>query len=146
MPVWLLNPSFLRYMGIALAGLALFGIGYFKGHRSVQEKFDQYKAEVVAIAAAQEEKTKAIEAKNQRLNEETKNAFNNQLANLRAYYGMRNKGSGTVSGLPDPAFRVNDYSPDNLPPTPILASQCAETTLNLLVLQNWVRGVVQSSQ
>lgn len=146
MPTWLLNPSFLRYTGIALAGFFLFGIGYFKGHQSVQERFDQYKAEVAAVAAAQEEKTKAIEARTQRLNEETKNAFNNQLANLRAYYGMRNKGSGNVSNIPDPTFRVNDYSPDNLPPTPILASQCAETTLNLLVLQNWVRGVVQSSQ
>lgn len=146
MPVWLLNPSFLRYTGIALAGLALFGIGYFKGHQSVQEKFDQYKVEIAAVATAQEEKTKAIEAKNQRLNEETKNAFNNQLANLRAYYGMRNKGSSAVSGVSDPTFRVNDYSPDNLPPTPILVSQCAETTLNLLVLQNWLHGVVQFAQ
>lgn len=146
MPVWLLNPSFLRYTAIALAGLALFGIGYFKGRHSVQVVFDQYKAEVVAVAAAQEEKTKAIEAKNQKLNEDTKNAYNNSLANLRTYYGMRNKGSGTMSGLSDPTFRVDDHAPDRLPPTDILASQCAETTLNLIVLQNWVRGVVQSNQ
>lgn len=146
MPTWLLNPSFLRYTGIALAGLLLFGIGYFKGHQSVQERFDQYKAEVIAVAAAQEEKTKAIEARTQRLNEETKNAFNTQLANLRAYYGMRNKGSGTMPGLPDPTFRVNDYSPDNLPPTPVLASQCAETTLNLLMLQNFIRRAIDYAE
>jgi hypothetical protein len=138
---WMMNPAILKNVGIAAAALILLIGVYLSGKHSVQVKFDEYKAEVIAIGNAQEEKTKQIEARNQRINEETRNAYNNQLANLRAYYGMRYKSSGNLPKVPDTPIGINDYSPDNLPITPILASQCAETTLNLLVLQNWVRGV-----
>ena len=141
MPTWLLNPTVLKNAGIAVAILILLVGVYISGKHSVQVKFDAYKAEVIAIGQAQEEKTKQIEARNQKVNEEIKNAYNNQLANLRAYYGLRYKNSGIVPPVPSTAAGIDEYSPDNLPATPILAGQCAETTLNLLILQNWVRGV-----
>jgi len=120
--------------------LAVLSAVYFKGRHDVQVKFDAYKAEVKALAAAQEEKSKQIDAKNQKLLLETKNAYNAQLANLRAYYSMRiNKGIGAVPSIPVASGGANDYSPDNLPPTTILAAQCAETTLTLILLQNFER-------
>lgn len=145
MPGFLFTPM-ARWIGAAILVLALLGSVYLKGRHDVQVKFDQYKAEVAALAAAQEEKTKAIEAKNKRINEETANAYKNQLTYLRTYYGMRNKGLSTLPSVPNTTSGVTEYSPDNLPAPAILASQCAETTLNLIVLQNWVRAVVQSSQ
>ena len=97
---------------------------------------------------AQEEKTRQIEAKNERLFKETQNAYNTKLAALRTYYSVRVSGKGG-SGLPQipvTAAGTSEYSPDNLPAPAILAGQCAETTLNLLVLQNWVRGVANNGE
>ena len=78
--------------------------------------------------------------KNQKLLLETKNAYNSQLANLRAYYGMRiGKSGGSMPTIPVAAGGIDAYSPDNLPPTTILAAQCAEATLTLIMLQNYER-------
>lgn len=137
----------IRWIGGVVLVLLILGGVYAKGRHDVQVKFDAYKAEVKAVAAAQEEKTKQIEAKNERLFKETQDAYNTKLANLRAYYGLRlNKSSGTMSGLSSPATGIDGYSPDNLPASAILASQCAETTLNLLALQDWVRGAVNNAE
>jgi len=140
-------PQAVKYIGAALAILAVFGFGYYKGHSAVQARFDTYKAEVAATAAAQEEKTQQIDSKNQKLIKETKDAYNNQLANLRAYYGMRyNKSGGTMPQVPYTPGGANDYSPDNLPPTPILAGQCAETTLTLILLQQFITSAANNAE
>lgn len=129
-------------LAAVIAAVSIFAAGYWEGYSGEKEKFDAYKAEVKAIAAAQEEKAKQIEAKNQRLFKETQDAYNTKLASLRAYYGLRvTNGSSALSKVPGTTPGVNDYSPDNLPPTTVLASQCAETTLNLLVLQDWLRSI-----
>ena len=94
-------------------------------------------------AMAQEEKTRQIEAKNQRILEETRNAYNTKLNALRAYYSMRvtGKGSSGLSQIPVTPGGTAGYSADNLPPVATLAAQCAETTLTLYTLQNWVKDV-----
>ena len=145
MPGFLFTPL-ARWIGAALLVLVILGGVYFKGRHDVQVKFDAYKAEVKAVADAQEEKTRQIEAKNKRLNEETANAYKTQLAYLRTYYGVRNKGTGVLPPVSDSTTGVDGYSPDHLPAPAILAGQCAETTLNLLVLQNWVRGVANNGE
>lgn len=132
----------IRWIGGAFLVLSvIFGI-YYKGRLDERKLFNAYKAEVKAAAMAQEEKTRQIEAKNQRLFQETQNAYNTKLAALRSYYSVRIAGKGG-SGLPQvssTATGIDDYSPDNLPPTPILAGLCAETTLKLLLLQNYERS------
>lgn len=147
MPGFLLTPL-ARWVGAAILVLVVLGGVYAKGRHDVQVKFNAYKAEVKAAADAQEEKTRQIEAKNKRLNEETANAYKTQLAYLRSYYGMRISGQGgsRLPKVPDTTAGIDGYSPDNLPAPAILAGQCAETTLNLLVLQNWVRGVANNGE
>ena len=99
-----------------------------------------------AAALAQEEKTRQIEAKNERLFKETQNAYNTKLAALRNYYSMRIAGQGG-SGLPkipNTSGGVDGstvYELPALPPVETLAAQCAETTLTLTTLQAWVKGV-----
>ena len=140
MPVWL-TPNLMRYAGIALAVLAVFGFGYYKGYDNQKQKFDAYKTEVAAAAEAQAKESAKVDAKNTKLFKDAQNAYNTSLANLRAYYSMRNgKGGSAVPEISSPTVGINDYSPDNLPPTPILAGQCAETTLTLLMLQNFIRS------
>ena len=142
----LLTPAIRWIGGILLVLSVIFGI-YYKGRLDERKLFNAYKAEVKAAAMAQEEKKRQIEAKNERLFKETQDAYNTKLANLRAYYGLRlSKGSSTVSGLSSTATGTDGYSPDNLPAPAVLASQCAETTLNLLALQDWVRGAVNNAE
>ena len=137
-----LSTVVLRWIGVALLVIATVFSIYYKGRLDERELFNRYKAEVKAAAMAQEEQAKRVEAKNQKLLEETKNAYNTKLATLRSYYGMRlNKGGSTVSGTPASAGGTAGYTADNLPPVATLAAQCAETTLTLYTLQNWVKDV-----
>lgn len=141
----LLSP-FIRWIAAILLVLAvIFGI-YYKGRLDERKIFDAYKAEVKAAAMAQEEKTRQIEAKNQRLFKETQDAYNTKLNTLRTYYSMRITGQsgGGLSKVPNPPGGVDGtatYELPTLPPVETLAAQCAETTLTLTTLQDWVKGV-----
>jgi len=128
--------------GALLAILVIFSI-YYKGRLDEREIFNRYKAEVKAAAMAQNEKARQVEEKNAKLLKETRDAYNTKLASLRSYYGLRvnNQGGSGLSKVSGSPNGTDGYSPDNLPSTAVLAGQCAETTLNLLALQNWVKDV-----
>jgi len=135
-----LSDTATRIVEAIVVVVAIFGFGYMKGHRAVQVKFDAYKAEVQAAADQQTKESAKVDARNAKLFKDTQDAYNTQLANLRAYYLMRNngKGLGTVPQVPNAPAGADGYSPDNLPPTPILAGQCAETTLKYVMLQSFI--------
>ena len=141
-----LSTVVLRWIGVSLLVIATVFSIYYKGRLDERELFNRYKAEVKAAAMAQEEKTRQIEAKNERLFKETQNAYNTKLTALRSYYSMRlagQSGSG-LSKVPGTAGGVNGSTTYELPPLPpveTLAAQCAETTLTLTTLQDWVKGV-----
>ena len=141
----ILSPAIRWIAAILLVLATIFGI-YYKGRLDERKLFNAYKAEVKAAALAQEEKTRQIEAKNERLFKETQNAYNTKLNALRAYYSMRisgQSGSG-LSKVPNAAIGVNGTATYELPPLPpveTLAAQCAESTLMLTTLQDWVKGV-----
>lgn len=145
MPIWL-TPTVAKYVGIAVTILTLLLGAYVKGRHDVQVKFNAYKAEVKAAAAEQEKEAARVDAKNLKLFKDAQNAYNTSLSNLRAYYKLRNNGISPMPQVPGTAAGVNDYSPDNLPAPAILAGQCAETTLNLLALQNFVRGAINNAE
>ena len=136
----------IRWAAVVLLVLAtIFGI-YYKGRLDERKLFNTYKAEVKAAAMAQEEKTRQIEAKNQRLFKETQDAYNTKLTALRTYYSMRitGKGGSGLSQIPNSSGGVDGTATYELPPLPpveTLAAQCAETTLTLTTLQDWVKGV-----
>lgn len=136
-----------KLIGTAILVLAIFGFGYYKGHAAVQAKFDEYKNEVKEAADIQTQNAAKKDKQNAKIISETKSAYNSQLTNLRDYYGVRvNKSGSAMSKLPHAAAGVNDYSPDNLPPTPILAAQCAEETLKLIKLQEFNAQVAENME
>ena len=138
MPIWL-TPTILKYAGAAAATLMLLGGAYMKGRHDVQLKFDAYRAEVKATADEQAKESAKVDARNAKLFKDTQDAYNTQLANLRAYYQLRiGKGGGSLPQVPNAPAGTDGYSPDNLPPTAVLAGQCAETTLNLIALQSFI--------
>lgn len=135
-----------RWIGAAVLALAVLIGVYAKGRMDEHKVLVAYKAEVEAVAHAQEVKTKQIEEKNRRIHEETKNAFNNRLSSLRAYYGLRIAKSGSaVSGVSDAAGGIDGYTPDHLPDSVVLAGQCSETTLMLISLQDWASRINQNN-
>lgn len=124
------------YKGILILAtvVAIFATGYYKGYRNTQDKFDAYKAEVAAVAAQQEAKTKVINQNNTKVAKETSNAYKDNLAAVRDYYNrMHNDGSKFVSRLPDASTRTNAASSYD-----VLAGQCAETTLQVVTLQKFI--------
>lgn len=136
--------------GILLALSVIFGI-YYKGRLDERKLFNAYKAEVKAAAMAQEEKARQIEAKNERLFKETQNAYNTKLAALRNYYSMRIAGQsgGGLSKVPGTAIGADGsttYELPSLPPIETLAAQCAESTLTLVSLQEWVKNVANNME
>ena len=124
------------YKGILILAtvVAIFATGYYKGYRNTQDKFDAYKAEVAAVAAQQEAKTKVINQNNTKVAKETSNAYKDNLAAVRDYYNrMHNDGSKFVSRLPDASSGTNAASSYD-----VLAGQCAETTLQVVTLQKFI--------
>ena len=127
---------FAKIVVIIAAVVAVFATGYYKGHRNTQDKFDTYKAEVAAVAAKQEAKTKVINESNTKVAKETSNAYKDNLAAVRDYYNrMHNDGSKFVSRLPNASTGTNAA-----PSYDVLAGQCAETTLQVVTLQDFIKS------
>ena len=145
-----LSPAIRWIAGILLVLVTVFAI-YYKGRLDERKLFNAYKAEVKAAAMAQEEKTRQIEAKNQRLFKETQDAYNTKLATLRTYYSMRISGQsgGGLSKIPNATIGTDGSATYELPPLPpveTLAAQCAESTLTLVSLQEWVKNVAYNME
>lgn len=128
-------PILYRVLAIAALVLGLVGFGYYKGYSHEKEKFDTYKAEVEAAAMTQEAKVKTLEKQATNINKDVSNAYNRDLAAVRAYYQrlLNHQGSGELSKVPSGSSGAYAGTEDQLP------SQCSETTLQLIYLQQWVR-------
>ena len=137
-----------RMIVYALIALGVFFAGVATGWRHEAVKFDQFKAAVQAEADAQAAKTKEIEKRHDDETRKAADSYNRRIADLRAYYAARvpgGSGGGQVPRPADPAGGANGYTPDHLPDPAILASQCAETTLMLTSLQDWVSDVTKEN-
>ena len=117
---------------ISLTVLALAGIGYGRyQHNALVE----YKAEVKAIAFAQEAKNESIVKQQALVNKGISDEYNAKLALLRQYYanGMHNTSSGAM-----PTNGTTPVSFDAITAYNLLAGQCSETTQQLISLQEWL--------
>jgi hypothetical protein len=132
----LLSP--LQKIGLYAVLVALvFGAGYYKGFRN---RFVAFKTELEAKAKAQDMLNKAAEQKNKLIAENVKNEYEARISVLRNYYAnrLRHPDSDKMPSLPIATHRVDEATTD-----PIFIGQCAETTLQLISLQNFVK-LVQS--
>ena len=121
---------------VGLTAIALAGIGYGRyQHNALVE----YKAEVKAIALAQEAKNESIVKQQALVNKGISDEYNAKLALLRQYYanGMHNTSSGAM-----PSNGTAPVSFDAITAYNLLAGQCAETTQQLVSLQQWINEQV----
>ena len=114
--------------------LALFGSGYWMGY----SRYVSYKKQVEAIAQIQEAKVESIQKQHELVTKGIANEYEAKLSALRNYYKStsvwNNSSSGKVSGIstaPTIADVATSYN--------LLAGQCAETTQQVVSLQDWIR-------
>ena len=121
------------------AALALCAVMYFMGWNHEHKKFVAYQAEVAAVGKAQEVINAAKVKEHEVISDSIKNQYEARLSAVHSYYADRvqlNTSSGSLPTVSKPAA-----CPDATPTNTVPAGQCAETTLQLTELQNWVRSI-----
>ena len=122
------------YWKIGIAGLLLFG-AFATGWGLRNRDFNDYKLEVSNAAKAQEEKVKSIRSQQELVNKGIQDEYDAKLTLLRQYYanGVRQP---NTSKLPTISNTTNGLDP--ITAYNLLAGQCAETTQQLVSLQEWI--------
>ena len=121
------------------AALALCAVMYFMGWNHEHKRLVAYQAEVAAIGKAQEVINAAKVKEHETISTAIANQYEARLSAVHSYYADRvqlNTSSGNVSTVSKPTSCLNATTADT-----ISARQCAETTLQLTELQNWVRSI-----
>ena len=119
---------------IALVGV-LFGSGYYKGYSSEKERFDAFKADLEAQVKAQEAINEATKKQQDIIAKSIRSDYENKLNTLKSYYGSVHKRTNPndLSAIPKSTIGLDASSTDS-----VFAGQCAQTTLMLVQLQDWV--------
>jgi len=118
------------------AGLILLSVIGFSYGRYEHNKYVTFKAEVEAIAIKQQAHVESITKQQALVTKGIENEYNAKLAALRNYYkstSVWNNGGSKVSGIsaaPSATDVITAYN--------ILAGNCAQTTQQLVSLQEWI--------
>ena len=122
------------------AALALCAAMYFMGWNHEHKKLVAYQAEVAAVGKAQEVINQAKAKEHETITTSIANQYEARLSAVHSYYAERvldpRPSSGSVPAVSKPAA-----CPNAAPANAVSARQCAETTLQLTELQNWVRSI-----
>lgn len=116
---------------LAVIVASVFGTGWYVGN----SRYVKYKAEIEAVAKAQEEKVKSIRTQQELITKGIQDEYDAKLALIRQYYanGVRQPSPSTLSnyGISTKQFDASaTYSE--------LIGNCAQTTLMLVELQKWI--------
>lgn len=122
------------------AALALCAVMYFLGWNHEHKKLVAYQAEVAAVGKAQEVINQAKVKEHETISTAIANQYEARLSAVHSYYNERvqqpSPSGSSVSPVSKPANCANVTAPDTG-----LVRRCAETTLQLTELQNWVRSI-----
>ena len=135
----LISP-FARIIGVIVLIGALFGFGYYKGYSGEKQRFDTYKADIEAQVKAQEAINEATKKQQDIIGKSIRSDYENKLSALKHYYnGVRQQSSTSLSTLPNSSLSINAETPN-------LELACANTTQQLVSLQEWVIEVSKTGQ
>ena len=128
------------YVKVSLLGglcLILFGSGYWMGY----SRYIEYKKSVEIIAKTQEAKVESIQKQHELVTKGIANEYEAKLAAVRNYYRTtsvwNNPSSSKVSGISTAPTVADVATAYNL-----LAGQCAETTQQVVSLQDWINAQI----
>lgn len=143
-------PLLYRWIILAVLIAASAAFGAMKMHAHDRDKYAAFVAQVKAEGQAQVEHTAQVIAKQKGITNDAATEYARRLANLRRYYAKRvqpNPGPCPLPAVSIPAPGADETTANPVPPaSPILgnqpdsglAAQCAETTLMLVSLQQWI--------
>lgn len=132
-----LFPSALWMKLVAI--LALCAAMYFMGYSHEHKKFVKYQAEIAALGKAQETINAAKVKEHETISTSIANQYEARLSAVHNYYADRvqlNTSSSNLPTIPKPTNCPNATATNTE-----FIRQCAETTLMLTELQNWVRSI-----
>jgi len=122
------------YIYLALV-LGSFGAGFYVEHL----RFMDYKQAVQIVAEKQQAETDAKIKEQEIINENIKQTYEARLTSIHTFYSrMLDSRSGVVSSDPNATITVNGETHNVL----LVAEQCAQTTEQLMTLQDWVNQQV----
>jgi len=120
------------YLALVLGG---FGAGFYVEHL----RFADFRDQVKIVAEKQQAETDAKIKEQEIINENIKQTYEARLTSIHTFYtGMLNSRSGVVSSDPNATITVNGETHNVL----LVAEQCAQTTEQLMTLQEWVNQQV----
>lgn len=123
--------SWLEWLGVAAV---IFLAGALTGYSHEKHAFDVYRAEVSATAEAQQRETQKTIQKHEKIAQETKSDYESRIAAIRRAYRVPNNGAGLMPTASQTSCGSNAGSS-----YAILAESCAETTQQLVSLQDFIK-------
>ena len=141
MPVWLLNPTVLKAIGIGI--LAFGNIVLYGMYKHTSDSFSAYKVEVAAQAKAQEQHNQQVLDQRDLFNKGVVDGYKAKLAAANSYINsLHYNGSSSMPSSGDASAGVDGITANDIPSPSILAADCAATTVQLVQLQQWAKGQV----
>lgn len=122
--------------------VALFGFGYYKGYSGEKQRFDTFKADLQAQVKAQEAINEATKKQQDIIGKSIRSDYENKLNSLKSYYNgvFKHSNPNELSSIPSSTFSINESSTDS-----VFVGQCAQTTLMLVNLQEWITEVSKTN-
>jgi hypothetical protein len=122
-----------------VAILALCAAMYFMGYSHEHKKFVKYQTEIAALGKAQETINAAKVKEHETISTSISNQYEARLSAVHSYYADRVQPDPSSGNLPTVSKPTT--CPNAAPTNTEFIRQCAETTLMLTELQNWVRSI-----
>lgn len=121
------------YVKVSLLGglcLILFGSGYWMGY----SRYIEYKKSVEIQAKTQEAKVESIQKQHELVTNSIQKEYDAKLNLLRNYYasGVRQPNTSKLPTISNAATSLDDFTANGL------LAKCAETTQQLVSLQQWL--------
>lgn len=121
---------------ILFAVLSLYAIFMTEMYSHEKKAYSEFRTATIAAGEAQNERTRATIKKHEIDAQEARNAYSRHIADIRAYYGVSNGAGGSKLPTSGKATKGTDGVPAN----EILVEQCAETTQQLIDLQDFINS------
>jgi len=120
--------------GLVLISVLCFGYGRYEHNRYVT-----FKAQVESIAKVQEAKIESIEKQQKLVTKGIEDEYNAKLSAIRNYYKSTSVYNNSSSSKVPSNNAATPSATDVIASYNLLAGACAETTQQLVSLQDWVR-------
>jgi hypothetical protein len=129
---------FNRMVWVAIAIAAAGAGGWWIGYSHEHELFVAFKAQVTAAGEAAQKAAKETEQRHEEAKNEIEQEYKDRIASVQRRYAdsLRRSNSRAVPATSDPTRRLNAAAANS---DPYLVEQCAETTTQLIELQNWIK-------